>query len=109
MPTGCLLYTSALGNATRLDRTNIKWTDDGKKTLSYTDKETDAYGQVTQRDVSDSTYNSDGLITSYKEVSLSSTGETSTKIWSDGTYEKNATDEWSLQSYKAVSYTHLSS
>ena len=90
----------ALGNATRLDRTNIKWTDDGKKTLSYTDKETDAYGQVTQRDVSDSTYNSDGLITSYKEVSLSSTGETSTKIWSDGTYEKNATDEWSLQSYK---------
>lgn len=90
----------ALGNATRLDRTNIQWTSDGKKTLSYTDSKTDAYGKVTKLDVSDSTYNPDGQLTSYKEVTLSHTGETFTKIWSDGKYEKNAQDEWSLSSYK---------
>jgi hypothetical protein len=90
----------ALGNLTQLDRTQIQWTEDGKKTLSYFDSQTDHYGRTTQREVTDSTYDTEGQLTSYKEKSTSSTGETSTRSWSDGKYEKDAQGEWQLLSYK---------
>ncbi|MBL0058276.1 MAG: hypothetical protein IPP35_04020 [Elusimicrobia bacterium] len=92
----------ALGNESRLERTNLTWSGDGKNLVGYEEKSTDANGRETTRRVWDSTHDEAGNLTSFKEESTEG-GVKQFRTWSGATYEnfkKDKKDDWRLTGYK---------
>jgi hypothetical protein len=89
----------ALGNTTTTERDRITYGADGKRPVSYFEKQTDQYGTVTQREVTGSTYDKDGNLLAYFEKTTLN-GDTTTRSWRDAVYEKTKDGTFRLLSYK---------
>ncbi|HRY29909.1 MAG TPA: hypothetical protein P5079_07720, partial [Elusimicrobiota bacterium] len=91
----------ALGNASRLERSQVRW-DPAGRAAAYRETETDPWGRQTVREMSGIRYDSNGRPTSYRERIIGSDGGTQERWRVETRYDRLDGREEAVSFYREI-------